>query len=226
MAFDGFPDATFAFLKGLEADNTRDWMTAHRAEYERDVLAPSLDFIAALGGRLAAFDPPYAAEPRVDGSFRRLNRDVRFAADKTPYAARLHFVFWTGAHPMRSPAFHVVLHPDGWGYGAGEWQWPPARLDAFRLAVRDPARRAALAAAVAGAPAPCRLAEPELKRPPAGIAADAPEADWLRRKSLVCRTHESQTLPETADSALFLDSCARLAAALHPLNAWLAHNLP
>jgi len=58
------------------------WFDAHRAEYERGYLAPALAFIAAMDAPLRRLNPTIRAEPRVNGSLFRINRDVRFSRDK------------------------------------------------------------------------------------------------------------------------------------------------
>ncbi len=70
------------FLAGLEAGNSRDWFAAHRAAYEALWLNPGLDLAAALSGPVAQMG--LMAVPKLRGSIRRNNRDVRF-----PNAKRL-----------------------------------------------------------------------------------------------------------------------------------------
>ena len=100
----GFSKQTFQFLTGLEANNSKDWFEDNRKAYETHWKDAALDFIAAVSDRMAALDPALRAEPKLNKSLRRINRDVRFSKDKSPYNARLHMVFWAGHHPNRSPA--------------------------------------------------------------------------------------------------------------------------
>ena len=48
MPFTGFPKETFAFLAGLEKNNTKAWFEAHRDDYERYHLAPARAFVEAI----------------------------------------------------------------------------------------------------------------------------------------------------------------------------------
>ncbi|MCP4184933.1 MAG: DUF2461 domain-containing protein, partial [Hyphomicrobiales bacterium] len=77
--------------------------------FQNIVVEPALQFIAAMQPIVSEFDPPLKAEARLNGSLRRIHRDVRFSKDKTPYNPRLHIIFWAGCHPNRSPACHIVL---------------------------------------------------------------------------------------------------------------------
>ena len=76
MAFDGFGHETQAFLARLAANNDRDWFNAHRADYDAHIMAPAIAFVEAMAGPLAAIDPRIAAEARLNGSIRRLNREA------------------------------------------------------------------------------------------------------------------------------------------------------
>ena len=127
-----FTKATFDYLSDLQANNSRDWFEANRALYETHWKEAALDFIADLSGRMAKLDPALIGEAKLNKSLRRINRDVRFSKDKSPYSGRLHMVFWRGGHPNRSPGMHFVLHPEGIGYGAGQWGLEPAALKRIR----------------------------------------------------------------------------------------------
>ena len=45
---------------------------------------------------LRSIAPDIHAEPRVNGSIFRINRDIRFSKDKTPYKDHLDLWFWEG----------------------------------------------------------------------------------------------------------------------------------
>jgi len=88
--FAGFPPEGLAFLDGLARDNTKAYFDAHRATYESALLEPAKAFVVALGEELhTRVSPAIRAEPRVNGSILRINRDTRFSADKTPYKDHL-----------------------------------------------------------------------------------------------------------------------------------------
>ncbi|MBI3751980.1 MAG: DUF2461 family protein, partial [Chloroflexi bacterium] len=68
QAFSGFQPETLDFLRDLAENNSKAWFDAHRAEYERDYLAPALAFIAAMDAPLRRMNPTVHADPRVNGS--------------------------------------------------------------------------------------------------------------------------------------------------------------
>jgi uncharacterized protein (TIGR02453 family) len=82
--FTDFPPATLAFRRDLGANNTKAWFDEHRADYEQSYLSPALAFVDAMREPLFALHPQVHADPRMNGSLFRINRDVRFSKDKTP----------------------------------------------------------------------------------------------------------------------------------------------
>ncbi len=217
-----FTNKTFAYLKDLEANNSKEWFEANRARYETDWKAAALDFIAGISGRMTALDPPLIAEPKLNGSLRRINRDVRFSKDKSPYNPRLHLVFWTGGHPNRSPGMHFVLSSHGVGLGAGEWGIEPAALTSIRKRIVDDADGAALIAALERAETiGCRLGEPDLARLPRGFEADGRRADLLRHKGFVARTHDNPAPKSRIIGKGAEDWVMETTETLMPLIRWL-----
>lgn len=82
--FDGFGPDTVIFLSELSANNNKAWFDSHRSEYETSYIAPAKAFVGAVGAGLQAIAPGIHAEPKVNGSIFRINRDIRFSRDKTP----------------------------------------------------------------------------------------------------------------------------------------------
>lgn len=222
MAFTGLPRATLGFLADLAAHNRRDWFEANRARYEAEWLKPALALAAAMAPPLAALKPPLLSVPKLNHSLRRIHRDVRFAADKRPYAPWLHLIFSTGPTFNRVPGFHLVLTPEGLGYGAGHYAFTPETLDIARRRICLASERAALLAALdQAAEVGSRLDEPELARLPKGHQAEEGWEHLLRHKTLIVRTSAPLPPPDW----LFTPECpqriAAIAGAHVPLLAWL-----
>lgn len=217
----GFPERTCAFLADLSRNNDRAWFDAYKARYQTDWLEPAVAFVSALSDHMAGLTPPHKAEARVNGSIRRLHRDTRFSKDKTPYDPKLHLIFWTGDHPNRSPAIHVVLHPDRLGMGAGHFAMSPSELDHYRNSVaHDALARGELVECLEQLGAHgCNLTEETLKRVPKGFEIQPDNETLLKRKGLVARTHQTAFAPEhicdTAQMRSFFDAAAGLNQWLH-----------
>jgi uncharacterized protein (TIGR02453 family) len=89
----GLSAATFAFLRALRRSNRKDWMDAHRERYAAGVVEPLRDFVSALAPGVLRLDPGFDTRPRFGSTLSRINRDIRFAKDKTPYRTRLYVQF-------------------------------------------------------------------------------------------------------------------------------------
>lgn len=217
-----FTTETFGFLADLEAHNAKDWFEANRARYEAHWKEAALDFIADVSGDMAALEPALRAEPKLNKSLRRINRDVRFSKDKSPYNARLHMVFWAGDHPNRSPGLHVVLQPGGIGYGAGQFGIEPAALKAVRARIVGPDGDDLIAALEAAERVNCRMGAPDLARLPKGFEAEGRRAELLRYKGFVARTWDHMDAAEAIMGDKGRGWLRGKAEALMPLVRWLA----
>ena len=225
-SFDGFSSALTDYLAGLATNNSKAWFDARRQEYDQLLVEPAKQFVAAVGPRLGdEVAPGLTAKPAINWSIRRLNRDLRFSADKTPYNARLHLIFWAGAKPNAGSGFHLVIAPDHVGIGAGQWQLTPAQLAAYRRAVSDPVKAKALVEAVADArdAGMGDLDGPQLKRPASGFAPVPGFEDLMRYKTVVVRGDMPNV--DRLFSAQAVDHTLQCFARLAPLHRWVVETL-
>jgi uncharacterized protein (TIGR02453 family) len=85
-----FTPAALRFFRGLEKNNNKPWFEAHRAEYVSEVREPMRALIQEMNERFARFAPEMYGDPGR-GMFR-INRDIRFSRDKSPY--KTHAACW------------------------------------------------------------------------------------------------------------------------------------
>lgn len=137
MSFEGFPTETITFLRGVRDNNTKAWFDANRADYEDYFLAPARAFVTAAGRSLRKVSPAIRAEPKVNGSIFRINRDIRFAKDKRPYKDHLDLWFWEGERKAAVSGYFFRLTPDSLGIGAGAHGFDAEQLRAYRDGVVD-----------------------------------------------------------------------------------------
>src|SRR2546426_751908 len=79
-AFTGFPREGTQFLAELRSNNNKAWFDAHRQAYDAGLMAPARALVSDLGAQLQArVSPTIHAEPKVNGSIMRINRDIRFS---------------------------------------------------------------------------------------------------------------------------------------------------
>ncbi len=161
--FDGFSPAVFEWFAGLERDNSRDYFTATRELYEREV----------RGGMEAMFD---ALTAEFDGEVKvfRQHRDLRFTPDKRPYKDRTYGVLGR---------YYAALSSRGLYAGTGYYRVARDQLERYRAAVASDDSGPRLEAALAAAG--LEVAGTTLKTAPRGYPKDHPRIEQLRRKQLI-----------------------------------------
>ncbi len=109
-----------AFFKELAANNHKDWMDANRKRYADVIKKPFENFVEAIQQRVSEFDEPIAAKPG-DAIFR-INRDIRFSPDKTPYKTnRTAIISRHGRKDKVYPGFYVFVSPEKVMVGGGAY---------------------------------------------------------------------------------------------------------
>jgi uncharacterized protein (TIGR02453 family) len=221
MGFDGFRTETVRFLAGLRAHNEKAWFDAHRDDYQRAFLAPAQAFIEVVAPRLRKIEPEVNAEPRVNGSIMRINRDIRFSKDKSPYKDHLDMWFWTGDRKgWDSSGFWFRLTPDRLMLGAGMHGFEPEALARYRKAVMDPKRGPALEKIVASLRKDgYDVGTESYKKVPAGVPADHPRAALLRHGGLHAGWEGKH--PAALKKPAFVGFVADHFAAVAPIHRWL-----
>jgi uncharacterized protein (TIGR02453 family) len=221
--FAGFPSEGLELLAGLAENNTREYFDAHRDVYESALLAPAKAFVVALGEELhARVSPGLRAEPRVNGSILRINRDTRFTTDKRPYKEHLDLWFWEGEGPSREhPGYFIRVRPETVALGAGMHRFDGRALAAYRAAVAadDTGRALEEALAAANAVRGVAVGAPALKRVPRGFDADHARADLLRHDGLF--VGGEWRLPRAVSRPAFVGWTADRLERMAPVERWL-----
>ena len=183
-----FSPSSFKFLRGIARHNDRAWFQAHKADYDVHVRAPFQQLLTDLQPDVMAVSEHFRADPRpVGGSLFRIQRDTRFANDKTPYktwqGARL---FHERGRQVEAPSFYVQIQPGNCFVGAGLWHPQPDTLRRVRHFILDNPGSWKAAAHDAKFRRRFDLDEDEmLTRMPRGFPDDFEFADDLKRKNFV-----------------------------------------
>jgi uncharacterized protein (TIGR02453 family) len=222
--FDGFSSSTLRFLRGVSKNNDKKWFDAHRSDYEQHWLEPAKAFVETVEPRLAKIAPGVHAEPRVNGSIFRINRDTRFSKDKTPYKDHLDFWFWEGDRKLASSGLFLRITPKTWVIGAGTHAFDKAHLGAYGDAVADSKRGAALVrVAKQLARAGYEVKGEQYKKTPRGYEATSDRERFLRYGALWAA--EEGKLPGSLGSKGFVADCEKRWKKLVPLHRWLVDSL-
>lgn len=187
------PEA-LAFLEALAENNNRAWFAAHKADYDAQVKQPAQALLGDIGNWLTAQS---GAAPTT--KIYRINRDLRFSKDKTPYNTHLHMQWGdpdTGiCHLFGVSQAYVCA-------GVGIMGFDKPALDRWRSEIGGTAHSALAAEIDKCLAAGNRLDPPALKRVPSPWPQDHPRADLLKHKGLVL-WHDFSVSEQTApDEAL------------------------
>lgn len=173
------------YLQGLAENNNKAWFEEHRGEYQ-GLRQEFTSLVGEILARLAVVDPAVEHLRPADCLFR-INRDVRFSRDKSPYKTQFSALFCPQGRNVNLPSyyFHVAANGEEGGEllaGGGMYAPEPAHLAAVRRFIQaHPYRLDALLTDPAFA-AMGGIYGDSLKRPPAGVPADAPHMATLLRK--------------------------------------------
>ena len=108
------------FFKELAANNHKDWMDENRKRYTQVVKQPFEKFIQAIQEEVSQFDEEILVKPG-DAIFR-INRDIRFSTDKTPYKTnRTAIISKYGRKDKIYPGFYVFVSPEKVMIGGGAY---------------------------------------------------------------------------------------------------------
>jgi uncharacterized protein (TIGR02453 family) len=166
MTFSGWQGDFVGFFRGLEMDNSKSYFEGHRALYERDVRGPMTALMSEL-------------EPLLGPSkVFRINRDIRFSADKSPYKTSI-----------AGSVGRLYIHLDARMLFLGTGSYHPERdwLAGFREAVAGPAggEFARIVEGVRASGLECGVDGAALKTVPRGYPPDHPRIELLRWRNVV-----------------------------------------
>jgi uncharacterized protein (TIGR02453 family) len=88
-----FTSATFQFFRDLARNNHKVWMDANRERYRQTVVQPFRRLLEELSPTMLKLDARFDTTGRSGANFSRINRDIRFAKDKTPYRPQMYLKF-------------------------------------------------------------------------------------------------------------------------------------
>jgi uncharacterized protein (TIGR02453 family) len=105
---------TFSFFRELEQNNIKPGMDANRERYREAVVEPFRQLLEHLAPHVLKLDSKILITGRTNENFSRINRDIRFARDKTPYYPHYYLFLRTrDAIKRGGPQFYVGVTKNG-----------------------------------------------------------------------------------------------------------------
>lgn len=123
------------FFKGLAANNNKEWFHEHKNDYENHAKKPFLALIEYLIPYLKELEPFTSPNPK-DALFR-INRDVRFSKDKTPYHTLLKAGFSPAGRKSFLPGYYLGISAETIHLGGGLFNLKSPELKQVRELIAD-----------------------------------------------------------------------------------------
>jgi len=97
-SFSGFAPDAFAFFHELSQHNNKAWFDQNRARYEEHVTGAFRGLLETITPFALALNPHFEVSGRTNGNFSRINRDIRFSKDKSPYKSNYYLYVYDSRH--------------------------------------------------------------------------------------------------------------------------------
>jgi uncharacterized protein (TIGR02453 family) len=112
-SFPGFTADSFEFFKELGANNNTAWFKANRHRYDQHIVGVFRGLLQTLEPFLLKVNPHFETSGKTNGNFSRINRDIRFSKDKTPYKSNYYlYVFDSRRNRGDAGRFYLGLTAD------------------------------------------------------------------------------------------------------------------
>ena len=179
--------ATIKFLKDLKKNNNKSWFDINRKQYET-AKEDFAQFVQLLIDKQGKADQSIASLKPKECMFR-INRDIRFAKDKSPYKTNFGASINKGGKKAMVAGYYFHLEPGQSFAGGGMYMPMPDDLrkvrqeidynwDAFKKITGSKKFKAVYGGLD-------RSEEYLLSRVPKGYNAENPAAEYLRLKSFI-----------------------------------------
>ncbi|MHB8654247.1 MAG: DUF2461 family protein [Terriglobia bacterium] len=97
-AFPGFTEDSFEFFHELAANNNTAWFKANRHRYDQHIVGAFRGLLQTLAPFLLKLNPHFETAGKTNRNFSRINRDIRFSKDKSPYKSNYYLYVFDARH--------------------------------------------------------------------------------------------------------------------------------
>jgi len=206
------------FLAALRENNNKTWMEAHKADYQgaRNTFIDIADFL--IKGMIPLDKNIADLEPKR--CIFRINRDIRFSKDKSPYKINMGAYLTPGGRNSGYAGYYLHLEPQNRSFVAGGIYQPST--EALKKIRQEIDYNGDDLHTIVSAPHFSTLfgglQGEKLKKPPQGYDAENPQIELLKMKSFLA-IHPMQDNVATQQD--FRTQVLTLFKALIPLNQFL-----
>jgi uncharacterized protein (TIGR02453 family) len=124
------------FFKELSVNNNKAWFDEHRKIYIKSVKEPFEVFVGDMILRIQEHEPDLAITPKE--AIFRINRDIRFSKDKTPYKPHVSAHIVKGGRKSHdTPGIYFHLSFDNVMIASGAWKPDKEGLHRIRTEIAN-----------------------------------------------------------------------------------------
>lgn len=172
------------FLKDLTANNQREWMQDNKKRYEV-AKAEFKELVASLISGISTFDESVQGLDPKDCIFR-INRDIRFSKDKSPYKTNFGAAMMEGGKKSTNPTYYLHVQPGKSFVAGGVYMPEPENIKKIRQEIDyNPEELRDIVKGEQFRKVFGQMTGESLKTAPKGYPKDHPNIDLLRMKSFL-----------------------------------------
>ena len=205
------------FLSELRENNNKEWFDQNREWYQtcRDKVAFLTELILH---EVAKFDDEIGMQDPKSCIFR-INRDVRFSNDKTPYKTHFGTYIAKGGRKSINAGYYLHIEPAGSFVGGGIWSPSADALKAVRTEIYDHSEEfSKLTNGDSFKKVFTSMYDDKLKSAPKGFPKDFPAIDLLKYKSYAFNAPISES---EVTSDFFVEKIIIAMKQIYPVNRFL-----
>jgi uncharacterized protein (TIGR02453 family) len=124
------------FFKELAENNNKEWFDSNRKRYEKEVKEPFTKFVEEMIYRVQKIDNDVFIRP-MDAIFR-INKDIRFSKDKSPYKIQMSAnISKFGKKDKSYPCFYFQFSPNDVMVYGGSYMVEKDTLESIRYHIAE-----------------------------------------------------------------------------------------
>jgi uncharacterized protein (TIGR02453 family) len=212
--------STIDFLLNLKKNNDKNWFNLNRLSYT-DAKTNFDSFVQAVIDETAVFDPILKGLEAKSCTFR-INRDIRFSNDKSPYKTNFGAFIVRGGkkNADKFAGYYIHIEPDSSMIAGGAYLPPAPWLSAIREKIDDnPEKLLKIINNREFVKYFGKIDGDKLKTAPKGYPPDHPYIDLLKYKSYLAVNEISDSVVLGKD---YFDHVIKVISAMKPLNDFLS----
>lgn len=205
------------FLAELKQNNSKEWFDTNRDRYQ-GLRKNFTDFLFSLIQALHEMDPSIGVPEPKDCVFR-INRDIRFSHDKTPYKTNFGAYIANGGRKSKFAGYYLNLEPESCFAAGGFYMPDKDQLKAIREEISyQPEVLRKIINSREFKKQFGSLSDDRLKVAPMGYDKNDPDIDLLRYKSFSVSAGISDDL---ITEKVLIPKLTEIFKTLKPLNGFL-----